>query len=334
MSEKDGSVGNASRSIGSRGGRSEADEGEPQPPSVTRPSKPRPLDLRLNTPQADEGPEQPGGGVPILPQPRATENRKTMSDVIANQTRALASVTPPTVRAATLPPSSDSVVGFTEDGPIRSSNRAASAPAARYSPGSPSRESRQAQPPAVSPRESPSPPPQSLEARRSSPEAPSSSTPSPSSSSPRRSAPSNNNERAAVGAATGVAAAATASGDTNGAAALREEDKEPTCTCSKKNLIIGGIVAAVIVVVLVVVLVLFVGGDDPPTPSPTSNDTSTPGPTPGTSVGEDESILTLASIAEHGTLKCGIGMQQGFGSVNDSGEYEGFNADLVSFKLS
>lgn len=111
----------------------------------------------------------------------------------------------------------------------------------------------------------------------------------------------------------------------------------------KKYLYWGGAIIVVLVVVLAVVVSVLVTGnnDDAPSLAPgvTTESTSPPmglpseGPTPvspPSASPASESISTLSTVAQRGSLKCGITLQAGFATVDGDGQYSGFDVDLVS----
>lgn len=313
----------ASRSVGSGShssgrGRSEVDEGDSKPPSISRPAQGH-SDLRLNTPQAEEGPEQAvaSGGVAVLPEPRAAETNKSAPTAPSSSPTSSASTSrqtsSPFIRASAAAASSESVIGWSEDGPIRAS-RSAEAPtsAARY-----------VSPPRASPETA---------GRQgvSSPSATRATRPTaPSSSAARRSTSPNDNGGLAGNVAVGIPTGSTTGADTN-------EDKSSSSSggiSKKKLLIIGAILVAIVVAVVVVVVVVVGGNNNDPAPASDTGDSASPPPpvdgSPTSAPAGGKPILTLATVAQRGSLKCGISMQQGFGSITN-GEYEGFDVDLVS----
>jgi hypothetical protein len=137
-------------------------------------------------------------------------------------------------------------------------------------------------------------------------------------------------------AAAGVPAVPTVGTDTNQAPAPTEESAaSPTSDgkgVPKKYFYLGGVILVAVIVALVVVVVVVVNNKKDSGPAPAANTTGESAPTstpPPSSPGGVESTPTLATIAQRGSLKCGITLQPGFGSESD-GEYTGFDADLVS----
>lgn len=313
------SVGSGSRSSGGRGGLQEADDGDDKPkPSSRMMTQSARLNLCLNTPQAEEGPDQAeasAGGVAMLPQRRETTAASKLTSGADTTSTAASTTVPPTVRANAGPSSGSSVVGWSEDGPIRaSSSDPPSPPAARHASPQRALQSNGGRAQGAS----------TSAGQRASETRPTTS------SAPRRSAPSNTN--AAANVAAGVPAA-TGVGS-NGANSLPEDDKQnPSEGCTKKQkLIIGGIALLVIIVAVVVVLVLLLGGGSDETDTPVSvtpGESAPPAESPTSAPIDGEPLLTLGTVAQRGTLKCGISLKQGFGSVTN-GQYEGFDVDLVS----
>lgn len=288
----EGSVGSGSGSSPRR-----EDEGDSKPPSFrgNRPDNTKSA-LRLNTPQADEGPGQagtPSSAVASLPHRR--ENKGA-------EDNAPAAPSPPTVPA---PPTAP-VIGWSEDGPVRASASAAPpAPAARYTP----------PPTTVSP--------ESNRYRGASEPHPSTARARPPSSAAQRASANNN------GVAAGVPVAASRDVETNETPAPTEDGPSSSPAVPKKYLYLGSAVLVALVVAVVVVAVVLSNNNKDSGPAPASSAGAPTASPPADGPAAVDSIVTLASVAERGSLNCGISLLAGFGSVSN-GEYAGLDVDLVS----
>lgn len=308
------------------------DDGDSKPPSFSRnrPSTSK-SKLRLNTPQADEGPdgEEAENGVAALPQRSSPEASRKWSS----------------------PSEEGTVVGFTEDGPIRRAAVSDASPPARvptahqpsaYRAGSAMLSSAMSSPAAV--RAEPTTPrsqrsPASVRASRPV------GMPTQASLAARRSSANNNRTDAAAGV---PVVSGSADADPNETVVNTEADSSVSSDADKsipkKYLYWGGALIVVLVVVLAVVIPVLVKSskNDAPPPAPVvenssptmeppSPDDSPPSTSPPSSspVAGVEPISALATVAQRGSLKCGISLRAGFGIAND-GEYSGFDVDLVS----